>query len=174
MESHPRLTDTVLYQAANNNTIIRETRETILALAHEGFNISLSSCFNYTQNYQEGTYQARRHHSGRGINACLALHNPPPPRTAVGQFVINPHWSTQNVNLTLDLAHAYQDNILVDSKNAKANVHADVSPVQKPGKTWQKMVLPDHYWSRLAHNAVTLITHLFLNQSRPMVNAWIK
>ena len=80
----------------------------------------------------------------------------------MGQFVINLHWSTQNVILTLDLAHAYQDNILVDSKDAKAKVHADVSPVQKPGKTWQKMVLPDHDWSRLAHNAVTLITHLFL------------
>ena len=134
LESHPRLTDTVLYRAADNNTVMRQARETVLALAPEGFNISLSSCFNYTQNYREGTYQARRHHSGRGINACLSLHKP--PRTGVEQFVINLHWSTQNVNLTLDLSHAYPDNILVDSKDAKAKIHADVSPVQKPGKTW--------------------------------------
>lgn len=100
LESHPRLTDTVLYRAADSNTIMQQGRETILALAPEGFNISLSSCFNYTQNYREGTYQARRHHSGRGINACLSLHEP--PRTGVEQFVINLHWSTQNVNLALD------------------------------------------------------------------------
>lgn len=67
LESHPRLTDTVLYRAADSNTIMKQARETILALAPEGFSISLSTCFNYTQNYREGTYQARRHHSGRGI-----------------------------------------------------------------------------------------------------------
>ena len=37
-----------------------------------------------------------------------------------------------------------------------------MSPVQKPGKTWRKMILPDHDWNRLAHNAVTPMTHLFL------------
>ena len=78
------------------------------------------------------------------------------------EHVIHLCWSTQNVNLTLDLSHAYPDNIMVDSKDAKAKVHADVSPVQKPGKMWQKIVLPDHDWNRLAHNAVTPMTHLFL------------
>ena len=160
LESHPRLTDTVLYRAADSNTVMRQARETILALAPEGFNISLSSCFNYTQNYREGTYQAKRHHSGKGINARLSLHKP--PRIGVEQFVINLHWSTQNVNLTLDLSHAHPDNIMVDSKDAKAKIHADVSPVQKPGKTWRKIVLPDHDWNSLAHNAITPMTHLFL------------
>ena len=51
---------------------------------------------------------------------------------------------------------------MVDSKDAKAKIHSDVSPVQKPGKTWRKMILPDHDWNRLAHNAVTPMTHLFL------------
>ena len=160
LESQPRLTDTVIYQAADNDTVMRQAREILLALAPEGFNISLSSCFNYTQNYREGTYQARRHHSGRGINACLSLHKP--PRTGVEQFVINLHWSMQNVNLTLDLCHAYPSNILVHSKDAKAKIHAKVSPVQKTGKTWRKTILPDHDWSRLAHNAITPMTHLFL------------
>ena len=45
LESHPRLIDTVLYRAADSNTIMRHARETILALAPEGFNISLSSWF---------------------------------------------------------------------------------------------------------------------------------
>ena len=150
----------MFYRAADSNTVMRQARETILALAPEGFNISLSSCFNYTQNYREGTYQARRHHSGRRINACLSLHKP--PRTGVEQFVVNLHWSTQNVNLTLDLSHVYPDNIMVDSKDTKAKLHSDVSPVQKPGKTWRKIILPDHDWNRLSHNAVTPMTHLFV------------
>ena len=37
-----------------------------------------------------------------------------------------------------------------------------MSPVKKPGKTWRKIVLQDHDWSRLGHNAVTPMTHLFL------------
>lgn len=135
LESHPRLTDTVLYRAADSNTIMRHTRETILALAPEGFKISLFTCFNYTQNYREGTYQARRHHSGRGINACLSLHKP--PRIGFEQFVINLHRSTQNVNLTLDMAHSFPNEILVDSKDTKAKISTDVSPVQKPGKSWR-------------------------------------
>ena len=75
LESHPRLIDTVLYRTVDNNTMMKHAREIILALAPQGFNISLSSCFNYTQNYHEGTYQAKRHHSGRGINACLSCTN---------------------------------------------------------------------------------------------------
>lgn len=46
LESHPSLIDTVLYRAADNNTIMRQARETVLALAPEGFSISLSFCFN--------------------------------------------------------------------------------------------------------------------------------
>ena len=52
LKSHPRLTDTVLYRAADSNTIMKHAREIVLALAPEGFNICLSSCFNYTQNYR--------------------------------------------------------------------------------------------------------------------------
>ena len=160
LESHPRLTDTVLYRAADSNTIMKNARETILALAPEGFTISLSTCFNYTQNYREGTHQAKRHHAGRGVNACLSLHKP--PRTGVEQFVVNLHWSTQNVNLSLDVAHSFPNIFIVDSKDAKAKVHSDVSPVQKPGKTWRKMTLPDHDWNRSAHNAITPMSHLFI------------
>ena len=160
LESHPRLTDTVLYRAADSNTIMKHARETILALAPERFNICLSSCFNYTQNYREGTYQAKRHHSGKGVNACLSLHKP--PRTGVEQFVINLHWSTHNVNLTMDYAHLQSHNVMIDSKDAKAKINADVSPVQKPGKTWRKITLPDHDWNRTVHNSVTPMSHLFM------------
>jgi hypothetical protein len=95
LENQPRLTDTILYCTADNNTIMRDARETILALAPKEFNISLSSCFNYTENYK-GTYQAN---SGKGINACISLHKPPP--VGVEKFVVNLWWSTHNVNLSI-------------------------------------------------------------------------
>ena len=160
LESHPRLTDTVLYCAADGNTIMKDARETILALAPKDFNISLSSCFNYTQKFKEGTYQAKRHHTGRGINACLSLHKP--PRIGVEKFVVNLRWSTHNVNLSMNFANSNSSNVMIDSKDAKAKVQADVSPVQKPGRTWRKVTLPDHDWSGVAHNSITPMTHLFM------------
>ena len=103
-----------------------------MALAPDEFNISLSSCFNYTQNYKEGTYQAKRHHSGRGINACISLHKP--PHIGVEKFVVNLWWSSHNVNVSMDFAHIHSNNVMIDSKDAKAKVQADVSRVQKPGE----------------------------------------
>ena len=158
LESHPRLTDTVLYRAADSNTLMKHARETILALAPEGFNICLSSCFNYTQNYREGSYQSKRHHAGKRVNACLSLHKP--LCTGVEQLVVNLHWLTHSVNLTMDMAHLDSNNVLIDSKDAKVN--ADVSPVQKPGKTWRKITPPDHDWNRLANTSVTPMSHLFM------------
>ncbi|CAB4021307.1 Hypothetical predicted protein, partial [Paramuricea clavata] len=130
LESHPRLTDTVLYRAADSNTIMKDARETVLALAPNEFDISLSSCFNYTQNYKEGTYQATRHHSGRGINACISLHKP--PRIGVEKFVVNLRWSSQNVNISMDFAHLHSDNVMIDSKDAKAK--------QSPGRCFTQTV----------------------------------
>ena len=72
LESHPRLTDTILHRAADSKTIMKDARETVLALAPNEFNISLSSCFDYTQSYKEDTYQAMRCHSRRGIKELLA------------------------------------------------------------------------------------------------------
>jgi len=60
------------------------------------------------------------------------------------------------------MAHSFPNEILVDSKDAKAKVNADVSPVQKPGKSWRKIILPDHDWNRSAQNAITPMSHLFI------------
>ena len=62
----------------------------------------------------------------------------------------------------MDFAHLHSNNVMIDSKDAKAKVQADVSPVQKPGKTWRKHTLPDHDWSASVHNSVTPMTHLFM------------
>lgn len=55
---------------------------------------------------------------------------------------------------------------MVDSRDAKAKISADVAPVQKPGKTWRNITLPDHDWSRSAHNLITPMTHLFFETDR--------
>jgi hypothetical protein len=104
-----------------------DAMETVLAVVPNEFNISLSLCFNYTQNYKEGTYQAMCHHSGRGINAGISLHKP--PHIGVEKFVVKLRRSTHNVNISMDFAHLHSDNIMIDSKDAK--VQANVSPVQK-------------------------------------------
>ena len=62
----------------------------------------------------------------------------------------------------MDYANQIPNNMLVDSRDAKAKIQADVSPVQRPGKSWRKIVIPDHDWSRETHNAITRMTHLFL------------
>ena len=86
-----------------------------------------------------------------------------PPRVGVEQLVVNLHWTTQNVNLTTDYAHLSPNNFLVDSKDAKAKIQSDVAPVQRPGKTWRKVNLPDHDWSKSNQTSVTPMTHLFLD-----------
>ncbi len=57
--------------------------------------------YNYTENYRQGTHQAKRHHSGRGINTQLYLKMP--SHTTVDTLVVNLHWSIANVNHIVDL-----------------------------------------------------------------------
>ncbi|CAB3980518.1 Hypothetical predicted protein [Paramuricea clavata] len=153
LESHPRLIDTVLCCPADSNTIMKHTRETVLALAPKGFNISLSSCFNYTQNFKEGMYQAKRHHSGKGNNACLSLHKP--PRIGNEQYVVNLQWSTHNINLTMDHAHLNSRSIMrlkrckskgshryITGSKTGENVEEDNSPRSQLG--WTSTQMPSH------------------------------
>ena len=98
--SHPRLIDETLYRTPDSNTNIKKAREIVIALSSLDFHISLSSCYNYTQNYKKNTFQAKRHHDGQGINAKISLHNP--PHIGVTKFVINTHWCSANVNSLVD------------------------------------------------------------------------
>ena len=160
LESHPRLTTGTLYRSVDNVTTMKRAREILLSLSPQGFTISLSSCYNYTNNYRRGSLQAKRHHAEKLVNADLSLKKP--PRIGVPQIVVNLHWTTANVNLmvdsTLSLSHC-----VVMSKDAKSIVLADSSPVQLPGHSWRKkLVLPDHSWDQSRTNAVTPMTYLFL------------
>ncbi|CAB3983432.1 zinc finger MYM-type 1-like [Paramuricea clavata] len=52
---------------------------------------------------------------------------------------------------------------VVDSKDAKKIVCAEISPVQKPRRTWSEFEYPDHDWDQSRTNAVTPMTHLLMN-----------
>jgi hypothetical protein len=167
-QSHPRLIDDTLYRTPDSHTDMKKAREIVIAMSNPDFHISLSCCYNYTQNYKKNTLQARRHHDGKGVNAKLSLHNP--PRVGVHKFVINTHWSSSNVNYLVDDCEANKDSSVIDSKDAKSIVPADIAPVQKPMKTWKQRdgILPDHDWEQGQTNAVTPMAHLFL-ESRNVI-----
>jgi hypothetical protein len=157
LEAHPRLTNGTLYRSSGSAMIMKRAREIVLSLAPEGFTISLSACYNYTENFRAGSAEAKRHHAGKGVNAQLSLRKP--PRTGVEQVVINLHWSTANVNVLLDSSPS---SVLI-SKDAKAIIPADIAPVQRPGHSWKsRMEFPDHSWDQSRTNAVTPMTFLFL------------
>lgn len=54
-----------------------------------------------TQNFRKGTLEARRHHEGRGVNACLSLHKAP-DFAPIKDKVIGVHWASSNVNHVLE------------------------------------------------------------------------
>ena len=139
---------------------MKRAREVILSLAPDNFHISLSSCYNYTQNYRSGSAQAKQHHHGQGVNAQLSLKKP--LRTGVQQLLVNLHWSTANVNLILDYSQDLPQCLLI-SKDAKAIVPTDIAPVQRPGNSWKsRLELPDHSWNQSRTKDVTPMTFLFL------------
>ena len=159
LEAHPRLTTGTLYRAVDNVITMKQAREILLSMAPSGFTISLSSCYNYTENYREGSLQAKRHHSGKAVNASLSLRKP--PRTGVKELVVNLHWSTANVNLIINKSDKNTQSQVI-SKDAKAIVVADIAPVQLPGHSWKRRELPDHTWDQSRTNAITPMTFLFL------------
>lgn len=71
LKSHSKLESDNLYRAADNKTNMADARLALLSLAPVNFSISLSCCYNYTQNFRKGTHEAKRRHEGRGINACV-------------------------------------------------------------------------------------------------------
>ena len=160
VESHPRLTDGVLYRSHDNKTTMAKAREVILALSPPDFEISLSCCYNYTENYRAASYQAKRHHFGKDVNAQVSLHSA--PRIGVPKFVINLHWTTANVCYLADYAHQNTNKCMIVSKDAKAVIPANIPPVQQQGKTWRKIILPDHTWDQSRCDAITPMTFLFL------------
>ena len=59
LEAHPHLTTGTLYRGVVSVTTMQQAREVLLSIAQEGFSISLSACYNYTENYRQGSVQAK-------------------------------------------------------------------------------------------------------------------
>ena len=160
LEAHPQLTTGTLYRATDSATTMKRAREILLAVVPRSFSISLSTCYNYTQNFRKGSVHAKQHHEGRGVNAEISLHQP--PRTGVQHFVINLHWSTANVNAIVDSVHGLTSSLVI-SNDAKVIVPSEIAPVQRPGHSWSSHCeLPDHSWDQSRTNAITPMTFLFL------------
>ena len=161
LEAHPRLTTGTMYHASNTVMTMKKARKVLLSLAPDEFKISLSSCYNYTENYRSGSAQAKRHHQGKEVNAPISLRKP--PRIGVEQLVVNLHWSTANINLILDSSQDLSQCLIV-SKDAKTIIPTDIAPVQRPGPTWKShLELSDHSWDQSRTNSVTPMTFLFMD-----------
>ena len=149
LEAHPKLYENTLYKAMDNKTNMREAREVILALSKEEIDVSLSCLYTYTMNCKKGTYQAKRHHIGKNVNANISLHKA--PSTGHFKHPINAHWTTSHVNFICDEAHQFSSSCLIDSKDAKCIINGELPPVLKPGKTWKKFEYPDHTYYIILH-----------------------
>lgn len=159
LEAHPRLTTGTLYRGIDSVTTMKQAREILLTMAPKGFSISLSACYSYTDSYRQGSVQAKRHHSGKNVNASISFKKP--PRTGVQEIVVNLHWSTCNVNYIIDTSKELSKSVVI-SKDARAVIMSDIAPVQQPGHSWKKRELPDHTWDQSRTNSITPMTFLFL------------
>lgn len=160
LQEDPRLIDPRLFKAADNATVMRDVKEMLKTVKPE-FSISTSCLYTYTKNYRKGTLQAKRYHHGREINANVSLHKA--PNTLEQLHPLNSHWTTSNVNYLVDSASENPSGFFLDSKGAKCIVCGDISPVLKPGKTWKTYETPDHTFDQSRINAVTPMTHLFMD-----------
>ena len=157
LESHSKLENDTLYCAADNKTNMADARLALMSLAPEDFSISLSCCYNYTQNFLKGTHEARRHHEGLGINACVSLHKAP-DTAPIKDSVVNIHWSSANVNAILDEADESPSETFVDSYDTKQVVRPND---KHNNKTWRRCEYQDHTYDQSRNNAITPMSHLF-------------
>ena len=98
------------------------------------------------------------HHEGKGINACISLHKAQ-DTAPIKDLVINIHWTSANVNFILDQASRNEDTYCVDSQDAKQVIRPNMG---FGGRTWRNIENPDHTFDTQRTNAITPMTHLFV------------
>ena len=160
LEADPHLLDTTLCKAADNATAMCHAKELINRVKPD-FKISSSCLYTYTMNYRKVSKQAQRHHHGKGVNAHISLHRA--PNTSQNIYPVNAHWSTSHINYLIDSASENDTGCFLDSKDAKCIVCGEIGPVLKPGKSWANFESPDHSFDQSRVNAVTPMTHLFMD-----------
>ena len=125
------------------------------------FTISTSCLYMYTKNYHKGKTH-KRCHLGRQINANISLHRA--PNTSKQVHLLNTHWTTSHVNYLVDLGLENSNRFFFDSNDAKCIIYGEILPVLlKPGTTWRNFETLDHTFDQSKVNAVTPMTHLFMD-----------
>ncbi|CAG2207144.1 unnamed protein product [Mytilus edulis] len=125
-----------------------QAREILLSVCRDKLpNIALSTCYTYTGNFKANTYQAKRHHAGHNGYA-------EPDSASITKGL-------SNVNYQLKRSTELKNDYVVDAKDAKGKVCADIDPVQNMGKSWTKTSRMDHQFDQSRTKACTPMTHLF-------------
>jgi hypothetical protein len=123
LETDPRFQTGTLYRTSDARTTMTDAKLALLSIAPPDFSISLSSCYNYTQNYKAGTRQAKQHHAGTNVNVCISLHAAPRTKCQQG-LVINTHWTSAGpcYKYSLDVSQCQQD-LVINTHWTSANVN---------------------------------------------------
>ncbi|CAG2196295.1 unnamed protein product [Mytilus edulis] len=136
---HPRLTKETRFRSPDLALTMPQAREILLSVCSDKLpNIALSTCYTYTENFKANTYQAKRHHAGHNVNANISLKKL--PRIGMVEERINAHYCRSNVNYQLERSTEFKNDYVVDAKDAKGKVCADIDPVQNMGKSWKKLL----------------------------------
>eukprot|EP00854_Cymbomonas_tetramitiformis_P029283 gene29283-36447_t len=154
LESHPRLITEVLFRQSSG--WMNMPRAVAIINDHFQIPVSISCAYTYSENFRAGTAQAKRHHAGRGINPGISLQRS--TRDGNSHESRNAHFATAGMN------YSYNDYLddeygAVLAGDAKAKTHTDVAPVQRPGKSWSKVVFDDHDWDKRSKRDLVITTY---------------
>ena len=89
-------------------------------------------------NYKVGTLQAKQHHYGGQVNACISLNEPSRSKTVVSP-VINLHRSSANINYCLENSATAPNSYIIDSKDPKNIVCVDAGTYKATRKNLEEI-----------------------------------
>lgn len=93
----------------------------------------------------------------------MSLHKA--PNTSEKVHPLNGHWTSAHVNYLVDSAAENPNGFFLDSKDVQCIVNLN------HGKTWRNFETPDNTFDQSWVNAVTPMTHLFMDiKNEPEIN----
>ena len=155
-QSHPRLIcDTLFLQKSTWMNMPRCV--SILQNVYD-IPISLSAAYTYTENFRSGSFQARRHHEHKKVNPGISLKKS--TRDGSQEMSINDHYAQADVNYSIEAVLLAHGKVL--ARDDKSLVHCDVEVVQRPSKSWKKVVYSDHDWEKDTKRSLQITTYQFV------------
>ncbi|CAC5412537.1 unnamed protein product [Mytilus coruscus] len=156
LQIHPRLIcDTLFLHKSKWMNMPRCV--TILKEIYD-IDISISAAYTYTENYREKSHQAQRHHHGKNVNPGISLKKP--TRDGNHNPSINDHFAQTDINYSIE--ETLINNGKVIARDGKALVHCDVEIVQRPSKSWKKVIYSDHDWEKDTKRSLQITTYQFV------------